>query len=54
MVERGVEVAKWVNNEIENTKQRKQGKPPRQKSRKKQNRQEMDLDGFIVGDDVEV
>ena len=54
MVERGVEVAKWVNKEIENIKQRKQGKPARQKSRKKQNRQGMDLDGFIVGDDVEV
>ena len=54
MVERGVEVAKWVNKEIENIKQQKKGKPARQKSRRKQNRQKMDLDGFIVGDDVEV
>jgi len=54
MVERGVEVANWVNKEIENIKQRRKGKSTKKKSRKKQNRQGTDLDDFIVGDDVQV
>lgn len=48
MVEKGLEVVKWVTKEMEKIMQLKHGK--QKKPRKKNN----DLDGFIADDDVEV
>lgn len=48
IVEKGVEVVKWVTKELHNIEEQKMGK---QKKRKKKDN---DLDDFIVNDDIEV